>query len=260
MSLSPDFDAAQYKKQAAAEADEKEQIEHIQNEKDRVARLGRIRQIVFGSLDGLLVPLGVISGVAGGTANTKAVIIAGLAEAFAGALSMGAGEFISGKSEAQVQQAEVADELHQLKTNPKKEFKEFVLILENEGVKSEDAKVIAQYLHKYPQSYAKTMIEKELGLDMEPETVKLGESLTMGLSYILASIVPLIAYFFLPVEAAFPVSLGLSFVFLVALGFLRGNLARTNILISSLEIVLVGTVSGLGGYILGNWLPKLFGL
>src|SRR5690242_2238284 len=72
-------------------------------EKGRIERLGRIRQLVFGSLDGLLVPLGVVSGVAGGTGNTKAVIAAGVAEAFAGALSMGAGEFISGRSVAQVQ-------------------------------------------------------------------------------------------------------------------------------------------------------------
>ena len=110
-----------------------EQLEHINGEKERVLKLGRIRQIVFGSLDGLLVPLGVISGVAGGTANTKAVIIAGLAEAFAGALSMGAGEFISGKSEAQVQKAEVEAEIENMRANPQKELEDFVLQIE--GVK-----------------------------------------------------------------------------------------------------------------------------
>ena len=61
--------------------------EDVLKEKDRVARLGRIRQFVFGSLDGLLVPLGMVSGVASGTGNIKAVIVAGLAEAFAGAVS-----------------------------------------------------------------------------------------------------------------------------------------------------------------------------
>ena len=40
-------------------------------EKDRIAKLGRLRQFVFGSLDGLLVPLGVVSEVAGGTGNLK---------------------------------------------------------------------------------------------------------------------------------------------------------------------------------------------
>ena len=53
-------------------------------ERTRIEQLGRIRQLVFGSLDGLLVPLGVVSAVAGGTHNTQAIIVAGVAEAFAG--------------------------------------------------------------------------------------------------------------------------------------------------------------------------------
>lgn len=234
-------------------------FEHVTTEKERVGRLGRIRQIVFGSLDGLLVPLGVISGVAGGTADTRAVIIAGLAEAFAGALSMGAGEFISGKSEAQVQRAEVKAEIEQMKNNPRREFQEFVVILESEGVKHKDALVIAERLSRNPEAYTKTMVEKELGLDINPDTVKVAEGFTMGLSYIVASVVPLIAYFFFPVGTAFLISLGLSFLFLVLLGIVRGKLSKTNIFASALEIVLVGTVSGLGGYLLGTWLPKLFG-
>ncbi len=236
-----------------------EQVEHITNEKGRVARLSRVRQIVFGSLDGLLVPLGVISGVAGGTGNTKAIIIAGLAEAFAGALSMGAGEFIAGRSEAQVHRAEVQSEIDQMEANPEKELEEFILILENEGVKHEDAVVIARRLQKSPKAYTKTMVEKELGLELEPETVKITEGLIIALSYIVASIVPLIAYFFFPVGTAFLVSLGLSFLFLVVLGFVRGKLARMNLVASILEIILVGTVSGLGGYLLGTFLPKLLG-
>ncbi len=85
-----------------------EQDTQLFAEKERIERLGRIRQLIFGSLDGLLAPLGVISGVAGGTGSSRAVLVAGLAEAFAGALSMGAGEFIAARSEAQVQQTEAA--------------------------------------------------------------------------------------------------------------------------------------------------------
>src|SRR5215475_3412113 len=91
-------------------------------EKDRISRLGRIRQLVFGSLDGLLVPLGVVSGVAGGTGNVHAVVVAGIAESFAGALSMGAGEFISGRSEAQVQRTEVNKELDEIREYPQFEL------------------------------------------------------------------------------------------------------------------------------------------
>src|SRR6478752_1255571 len=89
--------------------------EHLFEEKDRIEGLNRIRQLVFGSLDGLLVPPGVVSAVAGGTGSSTAVIVAGIAEAFAGALSMGAGEFISSRAEAQVQQTEVQKELEEIR-------------------------------------------------------------------------------------------------------------------------------------------------
>src|SRR5689334_12268418 len=87
-------------------------------ERMRIEQLGRVRQLVFGSLDGLLVPLGVVSAVAGGTGNTQAVIVAGIAEAFAGALSMGAGEFISGRSGAQVQRSEIEKERQEIERDP----------------------------------------------------------------------------------------------------------------------------------------------
>src|ERR1700737_4981255 len=99
-------------------------------ERDRIQRLRRIRDVVCGSLDGLVVPLGVVSGVAGGVGDSHAVIVAGIAEAFAGALSMGAGEFIAGRAEAQVQQAEVQRELAEMRTSPAYEFEELVQLYE----------------------------------------------------------------------------------------------------------------------------------
>ncbi len=241
---------------AAAKA---EQREHVLGEKERVAKLSRIRQFVFGSLDGLLVPLGVVSGVAGGTGSIKAVIVAGLAEAFAGALSMGAGEFLSGRAEAQVQRAEVEAEKEQLSRDPEAEFSEMIVILESEGLDHEDAVSIAQRLRKSPDAYAITMIQKELGLDPEPNTVRVADGVIMGVSYMVASIVPLIAYFFLPLQMAFVASLALTFLFLMIIGIIRGKLAKINLVRSALEVVVVGTVSGLGGYLLGIWLPGLLG-
>src|SRR5579884_433113 len=115
---------------------QEEHVAELADERQRIERLSRIRQLVFGSLDGLLVPLGVISGVAGGTGDSKAVIIAGIAEAFAGALSMGAGEFISGRSEAQVHQHEVSKELDEMRSAPRAELREMIHIFQHEGVQS----------------------------------------------------------------------------------------------------------------------------
>lgn len=228
-------------------------------EKGRIARLNRIRQLVFGSLDGLLVPLGVVSGVAGGTGNTKAVIVAGIAEAFAGALSMAAGEFMSGRAEAQVQRTEIAKEQQEIRQQPAYELQEMVELLMYEGISAEDAQQIATALSRSPQAFQKTMVEKELGVQADPQTVQIPEALTMGISYIAGSIFPLIAYFFLPVPRALPVSIALTVMALVIVGVIKGRLANLNLLRSTLEIVAVGGVSALGGYLLGVVIPRLLG-
>lgn len=233
--------------------------EHLFDEENRIEGLNRIRQLVFGSLDGLLVPLGVVSAVAGGTSSSKAVIVAGIAEAFAGALSMGAGEFISGRSEAQVQVTEVQKELDEIRREPEYELREMALLFEHEGVGAEDATLIANTLVRYPEAYHKTMVEKELGLRVDPRTVQVPEALTMGVSYIVGSFFPLIAYFFLPVAQALPISIALTVVALVIVGVIKGKLASLNLATSILEVVVVGGVSAGGGYLLGVIVPRIFG-
>jgi vacuolar iron transporter family protein len=228
-------------------------------ERTRIEQLGRIRQLVFGSLDGLLVPLGVVSAVAGGTRSTQAVIVAGVAEAFAGALSMGAGEFIAGRSEAQVQRSEIQREREEIERDPEFELAEMKALLENEGLSAEDAAQVTTTLARYPDAYHKTMVEKELGLQVDPQTVKTPEALTMSASYIVGSFFPLVAYFFLPIQQALVVSILLTILALIIVGVIKGRLANLNLFRSALEVVVVGTVSALGGYLLGVVIPRLFG-
>lgn len=82
---------------------------------------------------------------------------------------------------------------------------------------------------------------KELGFDVEVETVRIREELTMGISCAAASVVPL------------------TFAVLAGIGIVPGKLAQLNLWKSALEVIAVGTVSWLGGCLLGIWLPKLFG-
>src|SRR5689334_3775658 len=147
-------------------------------ERDRIARLSRVRELVFGSLDGLIVPLGVVSGVAGGVGDSRAVIVAGIAEAFAGALSMGAGEFIAGRSEAQVHQTEVRKELAEMEDQPEFEMRELIQIYQLDGMSHEDARSVVETMARYPRAYQTAMVGKELGIStLDPETVKIPEAL-----------------------------------------------------------------------------------
>ncbi len=67
------------------------------------ARLsGTFRAAVFGANDGLVSNLALVLGVSGGGAASSTVLLTGLAGLLAGALSMGAGEYISVRSQREL--------------------------------------------------------------------------------------------------------------------------------------------------------------
>jgi vacuolar iron transporter family protein len=63
---------------------------------------GTFRAAVFGANDGLVSNLALVLGVSGGGVSTNTILLTGLAGLFAGALSMGAGEWISVRSQREL--------------------------------------------------------------------------------------------------------------------------------------------------------------
>jgi VIT1/CCC1 family predicted Fe2+/Mn2+ transporter len=68
----------------------------------RARMSGSFRAAVFGANDGLVSNLALVLGVAGGGAGTGTVLLTGLAGLLSGALSMGAGEYISVRSQREL--------------------------------------------------------------------------------------------------------------------------------------------------------------
>ena len=68
---------------------------------------GTFRAAVFGASDGLVSNLALVLGVAAGGVTSRAVLLTGLAGLLAGALSMGAGEYVSVRSQRELIEAAV---------------------------------------------------------------------------------------------------------------------------------------------------------
>ena len=234
--------------------------EHIFEEKARIGRLSHIREFIFGAQDGLLVPLGVVSSIAGAFNNNHIVIIAGISEALAGAFSMATGAYLSSQAERQVHLAEIAKEKKAIQMYPADEHKEMSLLFEREGVDKKDAEGIANILKKYDKSFAYTMIQKELGLDPEPPSSPTSEAFLMGLSYMTTAIIPLFPYFFIKGLEAIGTSILLTLIALFLIGILKAKFALLPYLKSGLQVLLVGAGSGIGGYLLGTILPRIVGI
>jgi VIT1/CCC1 family predicted Fe2+/Mn2+ transporter len=68
---------------------------------------GSFRAAVFGANDGLVSNLALVAGVSAGGAGSTAVLLTGLAGMLSGALSMGAGEYVSVRSQRELLEASV---------------------------------------------------------------------------------------------------------------------------------------------------------
>jgi len=229
----------------------------MRSRRDQVARLGRIREFVFGTQDGLLTTLGVVTGVTGATTSHTTVLIAGLAAALAGMVAMASGHFVSSRSQAQVYRAEIEAERAEVEKDPEGEREEVQVLFEEEGLAKEHAQEIARLITSSQDSWLKTMTEKELGLTAADGAGNLAGAAIIGLSFLAGAAVPILPYVLFAVRTALLASVLLTLAALAALGLIKARLARLNPLTSALEVVLIGSLAALAGYLFGTLIPHL---
>jgi VIT1/CCC1 family predicted Fe2+/Mn2+ transporter/rubrerythrin len=233
----------------------------LDRERWRVAAFGRIREVVFGAQDGLLSTVALVTAVAvSGVGGTTGVLVAGLAAALAGMVSMASGSYLSSKAESDVQKAEIAKEAEELDAHPAEELAELVVMFQREGLTMREAQDMAEHIASDRDLWLRTMVEKELGLSSEVTANPIKDAMVMGLAFIVAAMVPIFPFFFLEGYTAIGTSSGAALLGLFALGVGKGQIVRKSPLLQGLEILLVGAVAAAIGYGLGVSIPWVFGI
>ncbi|MBI4057572.1 MAG: VIT1/CCC1 transporter family protein, partial [Elusimicrobia bacterium] len=105
----------------------------VGQEKFRIASLERIREIVFGLQDGIVSTVAVSSSMMLATGQTFPTLLAGLASALAGTISMSSGTYLASKSEKELHQAELDKEKQEVLQKPEEEAAELVEMYRQEG-------------------------------------------------------------------------------------------------------------------------------
>jgi len=229
-------------------------------EKARVSGLQRLREVMFGAQDGLVSTVAVVSSVAVATGDNGVVILAGATSALAGMVSMAAGSYLGSRAEQDVSLSEIEIEAREIAEHPAEEMAELIAIYQKEGMSNEEATALAERIASDRQLWLATMTEKELGLTAEPLVNPWKDSVTMGASFILGSLFPVALYFALPARAAVWPAMALTLAMLFLVGVGKGKVLRKPPLLSGLEVLAVGTVSGGLGYAIGELLPRVLGL
>ncbi|MHB8619488.1 MAG: VIT1/CCC1 transporter family protein [Chloroflexota bacterium] len=232
--------------------------EKLFKERQRIANLSQVREVVFGMQDGLLTTLGVVTSIAGATSNNTTVLVAGFAEAVAGALAMGAGEFQASKAQQELHASEIAKERQELAEKPQEEHRELRAIFQREGLSRGSAEAVTDLLAEHPELLFRTHVEKELGLRVEEFQSPTRNAVVMGVSFILSALIPIVPYVFLIPRVALLLSVVLTVLALFAIGAGKAVVAHRSVIRSGLEVMAIGLGAAAITYALGTWVPSLF--
>ncbi|MGC8626879.1 MAG: VIT1/CCC1 transporter family protein [Acidimicrobiales bacterium] len=155
---------------------------------------GALRAAVFGISDGLVSNTALVMGVTGGQVGAKAILFAGLAGLLAGAFSMGAGEYISVRSQRELYEREIRLEAEEIKEMPEEEAEELALIYRAKGVPKQEAEELARRISAEPGAALDTMAREELGLNPEELGSPWRVAISSFASFAIGAVVPVVSY------------------------------------------------------------------
>lgn len=217
-----------------------------------------LKQIVYGGNDGIVTTFAIVAGFAGaqveGVAQIGglAVLVFGLANLFADAVSMGLGEYLSGRAQHDLYHSRRDLELKEIATNPEAERQELIAILGQRGLPEAEAEKTADILMRHPNMMADLMMTYEFGMhDPNEDNPAVNGLFTFG-SFVIFGAVPLVPYFLMePSDATFYWSVFSTFSALAALGLLRWNATSERLARTMGETIAVGASCAAVAYLVG---------
>ena len=232
----------------------------LDKEPFRVANLGRLREVVFGAQDGIISTVALTTSIAIAVGTTGTVLVAGLAAAAAGMISMAAGAYLGSRAEEDVREAAIAGQARDLAEKPEEELAELVILFQREGNTYDEAVRLANQIADNESLWLSTLLEKKLGISPDLGGNPLKDAAVMCVSFGSSAIIPIMPFLFLDVGwPAIGWSVGLSLTALFGLGLAKGRLVQKSPILQGLEILGIGAASAALGYALGEWLPRLLG-
>lgn len=213
-----------------------------------------LRAAVFGVNDGLISNMSLILGVAGGNANHHFILLAGVAGLLAGACSMGAGEYISVRSQREVFEYQIAIEKQELEEYPEEETEELCLIYQARGVPKDEAEKLAKLMIDNPETGLNTLAREELGLNPEDLVSPMGAMIFSFISFAIGAAVPLIPFFIGNASWNLMVSICLTAVTLFLIGTVLSLFTNRNPILLGLRMLGVGIIAGGLTFLIGKLL------
>jgi len=216
---------------------------------------GGVRDVIFGANDGLVSILALVAGVYGALTESHPILIAGIAGAVAGAISMGAGAYLSAKSEKEVTEKESERKGIKRRGTPEEEREKLVRFYQARGFKRRDAENVADRVTQQVESSESYTLGEELGLTSEESWPPGKAALFTGLSFAVVSLIPILPFAFLQVNPAVITAAIASIACLFVVGASKAIFSRKSSLRSGAEMMAIGTLAAAATYAIGLAIP-----
>ncbi len=214
------------------------------------ARLNWLRAGVLGANDGIVSTAGLVVGVAGATSDRSAILVAGIAGLFAGALSMAAGEYVSVSTQRDSEQALLEKERVELRDMPEDELAELAGIYMGKGLSPELARRVARELTDHDALGAHA--EAELGIDPNDLTNPWHAAWASMIAFTIGALLPLLTITLVPQSARVWVTAVSVAVALALTGWASARLGQSPVTRAVLRNVGGGLLAMVVTYLIGT--------
>ncbi|PIB03132.1 Vacuolar iron transporter [Cercospora beticola] len=205
-----------------------------------------VRDSIIGFADGLTVPFALTAGLSS-LGSSKIVILGGLAELFAGSISMGLGAFLAAKTDRKHYEVEEKRERREVRESPGEEEQEIYDILGEYSISREDSRGVVESLKRDEEAWVKFMMDFELKLEKPTLKVAWIEGLVMGVSYLFGGLLPMIPYFATKhINEALFSSIGITVVILLVFGYVKAKITgccAKDSAIGAVETLFIGALA-----------------
>ena len=203
----------------------------------RTHRAGWLRAAVLGANDGLVSIASLMIGVAA-AGKTDFLLAAGLAGISAGAMSMAVGEYVSVRSQNDVEESDRLLEIEHLAADPQGELLELQHIYIERGLSPELALTVAQEMHKKDPLAAH--LRDELGQHPHTKARPIQAAIASALSFTAGGFIPFLGAFAPTLGAKAWSIVAFTVLGLVITGILSARTAGSKVLIPTLRVIIGG--------------------
>jgi VIT1/CCC1 family predicted Fe2+/Mn2+ transporter len=205
----------------------------------RTHRAGWLRAAVLGANDGLVATASLMIGVAAAKAGESAFLVtAGAAGISAGAMSMAVGEYVSVRSQNDIEESDRLLEIEHLALDPDGELEELIEIYINRGLPRELATQVAETMHA--KDALEAHLRDELGQHPHTKARPVQAAIASACAFTAGGLVPFLGAF-APTAGAKATSIIIFTVIgLAATGVISAKTAGSKITIPTLRVIIGG--------------------